>query len=116
MSSGDEETQVRQRIRTMQIVLVSLIVGVLVLLSFALVKRGLGNMAPAPPVPLVTYVVLVHAFIVTAAFMFVPNLAVTTGRRRLTQGTTSSPAGSADIRVQLAALLLTRMIIGGALL
>src|SRR5207302_887654 len=60
MANPDGDTVLTPRLRTMQIILLALVGGVVTFLVIAVVYRSQGN-APAPAAPVVTYVALAYA-------------------------------------------------------
>jgi len=82
---ADESAFLTSRIRTLQIIVAALVMGVLMALITFCSLRALGNVPPAPPTPMVSYVAVAFAVMIVMPFAIVPPLLVTTARKRLAQ-------------------------------
>jgi hypothetical protein len=85
MSMADEPTFLAPRIRVLQILVPALVMGVLTALIIFCSLRAQGNMPPAPPTPLISYVAVAFAVVILMPFAIVPQIVVNTGRKRLAQ-------------------------------
>jgi hypothetical protein len=101
------------RIRVMQIIAFSLVLGPAIMLAVVVAIRAGRNAAPPPPTPLVSYVLLGFAAMMIMPFAIVPNMAAAGARQRLIQGRVLNDD---DIHAILCNVYQTRMIIGSAML
>jgi hypothetical protein len=79
-----------QRLRTIQIINLTLAMGVLFFLAIAVFLRQGGNMAPPPALPLITYIALAYAVVMLAAYYWIPNLVAVGMRKKMIQETDSA--------------------------
>src|SRR5437868_3504107 len=82
MSELEDEALLAPRLRTMQIILGAMVMGVCIFVVIVLLLPT-GNVPP--PVPVITYVGLLLGVMALAAQAVLPNLLVAAGRRRLAQ-------------------------------
>jgi hypothetical protein len=113
MSMPDHDAVLSPQLRTMRIILLALVLGVVIFFVIAVVMRGQGAQ-PAPPTPLLTYLGLGLAGVQIVLSALIPGLIVTGGRRQLAR-TPQSAAAPDDLR-KLLGLYQTRLIVGSALL
>src|SRR5262245_42654791 len=85
MSQAGPEIPLEQRVRTLQIIVVSLVLGALFLMGWVLFQRHSGGAPEAPETPIITYVALAHGFLIGVAYVFIPGQAAAGGRRALTR-------------------------------
>jgi hypothetical protein len=108
-----------QPIRTMRIILVALIVGVLFFMGFVIFQRQAQNQPAAPQEPLVTYVALANAGMILVAFFLLPRFLTASLRRGPTPfggAGGSSPQMQAEDTFRLRVLWHTRTLLRAALL
>jgi len=84
MSTSEENPLLAARVRTMQIILVAMMLGCIFFMGIAIWFRQANANAPAA-MPIITYVALVFALMTLVGSFLISNLALTTGRRRLAQ-------------------------------
>jgi hypothetical protein len=113
MSMADESGFLTSRIRTLQIIVAALVMGVLTALITFCSLRALGNVPPAPPTPMVSYVAVAFAVMIVMPFAIVPALLVTTARKRLAH---QYGEGNDTLVSSLFMTYQTKTIIGCALL
>ncbi|MEE8451385.1 MAG: hypothetical protein V3R99_05695 [Thermoguttaceae bacterium] len=126
MSDSHWQNELAPVLRTMQIVVGSLVVGCLTFLVVAFV--GSDRAALAPQFPIMTYMAIGFTFVILVVRMIVPGMIVAQGRRRITEGTWKLPAGRGSQPInaefiertgdagKLAMLFMIQMIVAAALL
>ena len=117
MSQLDDEAVIGPRVRTMQIILAALVMGVLLFLVVAVALRA-GGQVPAPPNDVLLPIALGFAALAAVVSVIVPRQIVAGGRRMIARG--SSPAGTptpaAGDTERLCGLYQTQLIVSAALL
>jgi hypothetical protein len=123
MSSADESASLTAQVRTQQIIVAALVLGLVMFLVIAAYLRATGQFQGVPAFPILTYVAIPLGLGVLAAYAVVPNLVAASGRRRIADGTwnpVSNEYGSpvsapASDRGKLLQVYGVRLIIGVAL-
>jgi hypothetical protein len=119
MAFPDDRDLLDQPIRTMRIIIVALIVGVLFFMGFVIFQRQAQNQPAAPQEPLFTYVALANACMILVAFFLLPRFLMASLRRGPTPSAGAggfTPQIQAEDTVRLRVLWHTRTIMRAALL
>jgi hypothetical protein len=119
--SGDEEGQLAARVRTMQIIVLAMLIGsatAVIILAFLQLQRPAQ---PADAVPLVTYIALAFTVLTIVLSFVIPAMVIAGARRRIAKGAwqpTTSPGDAvplpANNTVKLLAIYHTALIMGAA--
>ncbi len=118
MSGPDQDALLSARLRVMRIVVLALALGVATFLVIVIVVRQQSGAQPAPDPPLLTYMALGFAALMTVLQAVIPGLMVTSGRRQIARG--KWPAAGhgpapVDDAGKLCALYQVRLIVGAAM-
>jgi hypothetical protein len=106
--STSNESILTARVRVMRIIMIAYLTGVTV---FAAISLVLGNRQAPPAVPVVTYTAIAFGAVLLLASAIVPNIVVTTARRKMNR---ESPGGIPIER--WCDVYQTRLIVGAAML
>ena len=119
MSMSDENSFLAARVRTMQIILASMLLGCILFMGIALFWRQ-ANQNPLAVMPFVTYIALAFALMTLIGSFLLSNLATAGGRRNLArqQGParidTSSPDPASSDKKKLLELMATVLVMTAA--
>jgi hypothetical protein len=119
MSNSDENAFLAARVRTMQLILVAMLMGCVTFMGIALFWRQANGNAPAAG-PIITYVALAFAVMALTGSLLMSSLATASGRRKLAQQSGPAKTGSAyadptsDDKRKLLELMATVFIIAAA--
>ncbi len=112
MSNPDSQASFAARLRTMQILVSAMIMGVAGFVVIAVLMRGSGAMKAAPDPPMVTYVAMLFTLPNIVAFVIMRQMVLKQGLSKLV----SAPPPPEDQWKSFLALYQTRLIISAALL
>jgi hypothetical protein len=120
MSDLTPSAELSARVRIMQILVGSIAAGPAFFAIIVIMMRQGGNFPP-PQAPLITYTLIGVSLLLFIAHLFVPNLIVASGRKRIKEGTWKSTPVSTTVNDlneeerMLAALYQTQLIVSAAL-
>jgi len=112
--SSQDEAALAGRLRSMQIIVLALSMGVISFLAIAIGMRATNAMPPRAGDPIITYVGLAVGCMQVVLAQFIPNMIAEQQRKKLGQGT--MPEGATDEMTALWGIYAVRMLIGAALL
>jgi choline-glycine betaine transporter len=130
MSRVDDDSMLGPMVRTMQIIIVALTLGLVVFLGIVLFLREQPKPAPPQPaakpaqaLPVISYAALAFAVMAVPMSLLIPSVVVKNGRKQIArgtwtppvQGTGTFPQGPFGNTVRLAAVYQTSLIVGAAL-
>jgi len=122
MLPSDDEGVPVSKLRTMQIITVALLLGVVIFLGIALTMRAQGGFGEPPAQPLLTYLALGCGLLMAVGHLVLPDLALGGMRRQIAQGTwqptgeDGQPTGPVSQAAALLAFYQTRLLVTLALL
>jgi hypothetical protein len=112
MSNGEKDALASRRVRSIQVIILALVLGIVALLAIAVFLRAGGGLNRPVGPPVLSYVAFVFAAVGLVSSAFVPELFVSISRRKLAR---AADAPSSLDEKALWQIYSSRAVIGGAL-
>jgi hypothetical protein len=109
MNDVDLESTLTPRVMTMRIIVIALLTGIFLFIGIAVYTRTMGQMAPPPDVPILSYIAFIAAAPMLLAALVVPRLIESAAIRRIAKDSATARVG------QLLPIYQQRLIIRSAL-